>query len=106
MMPSMTSSAPPAMEVSLISLNNLKSARYYNSPNPDLYILLTRTSLVKPIPPQNCRQESLTSLFSRPHFNLHMEASCVTSLHYIILLHIEVTKKIAYSPAIYLSVAL
>ena len=50
---SMTSSAPPAMEVSLISLNNLKSARYYNSPNPDLYILLTRTSLVKPIPPQN-----------------------------------------------------
>ena len=53
MMPSMNSFAPPAMEVSLISLNNLKSTSYYNSPIPDLYILLTRTSLVKPIPPQN-----------------------------------------------------
>ena len=45
-----------------------------------LYILLTKTSLVKPIPPQNWRQEPATSLTSRPHFSLHIEASWVTSL--------------------------
>ena len=46
----------------------------------NLYILLTITSLVKPIPPQNWRQESATSLTRRPHLSLHIEASWVTSL--------------------------
>merc|ERR1719318_160010 len=73
MIPSITSSAPPPIEVSLMSL----------------YILLTRTSLVNPIPPQNCRQESATSLRSLPHLSLHMLASIVAS-----------------SPATWLSVAL
>merc|ERR1719381_429881 len=48
MMPSITSSAPPPMEFSRRSL----------------CILLMRTSLVKPMPPQYCRQESVTSLQS------------------------------------------
>ena len=46
----------------------------------NLYILLTITSLVKPIPPQNWRQESATSRTRRPHLSLHIEASWVTSL--------------------------
>ena len=49
-------------------------------PLAHLYCLLTSTSLVKPIPPQNWRQESATTRTSRPHFSLHMEASWVTSL--------------------------
>lgn len=46
---------------------------------PHLYIRLTSTSFVNPIPPQYCRHESVTSRASRPAFNLHIEASLVTS---------------------------
>ena len=54
----------------------------------DLYMRETRTSLVNPIPPQYWRQESVTSLASRPAFSLIIEASWVTSLDTKMLSHV------------------
>lgn len=37
------------------------------------------TSLVKPMPPQNCSKESVKTRARRPDFNLHIDANFVTS---------------------------
>ena len=66
-MPSMTSSAPPPMLQSRRSLyctvyRLLTCTALYCT---DLYSRLTVTSSVKPIPPQNWRQESVICLASQ-----------------------------------------
>ena len=67
MIPSMTSSAPPPMLHSRRSLYSVQPADLYCIVLhcTDLYSLLTVTSSVKPIPPQNWRQESVICLASQ-----------------------------------------
>src|SRR3954469_8601228 len=60
---SMTSSAPPPIDVRRLS----REAR------------LTGVSLVKPIPPQYCQRAPVSPRASRPAFSLAMAASFVTS---------------------------
>ena len=66
MIDSITSSAPPPIDIS-------RKSRYIREISMSVY----------PIPPQYCKHASGISLDKRPAFNLSMDASLVTSLPFM-----------------------